>query len=158
MTGIDPAELATHPFLRGIPVGRIAALARACAPVTVPKGHRFFDEGDDARRFWLIRNGEVALDIHRPGHERLIVETLGQGELLGLSWLAPPFQWQFGALVVMQTTAYELDGGAVLAACELDPGLGYQLLRRAIAAASRRLQATRVRMLDLYALPARERP
>jgi hypothetical protein len=46
---------------------------------------------------------------------------------------------------------FEFNADAVRAACESDAGLGYQLMQRVMAAASSRLQATRVRMLDLYA-------
>jgi CRP-like cAMP-binding protein len=111
----------------------------------------FFAEGDTARRFWLIHSGHVALDVHAAGARALIVETLGRGDLLGLSWLVPPYQWQFNATAIHDTMTFEFNADAVRVACETDPGLGYQLLQRAMAVASSRLQATRVRMLDLYA-------
>jgi CRP-like cAMP-binding protein len=117
----------------------------------VPKGHLFFAEGDTARRFWLIRSGHVALELHAPQGRQLIVETLGEGDLLGLSWLIPPHQWQFSATAVQDTMTFEFNADAVRAACESDAGFGYQLLQRVMSAASSRLQATRVRMLDLYA-------
>ena len=154
MSGVTPAELAGHPFLRGMPDGHLAVLSRVCWVAPVRQGHLFFAEGDTARRFWLIRNGHVALDLQAPGDRQLIVETLGQGDLLGLSWLVPPYQWQFSATAVHDTMAYEFNADEVRAACESDPGLGYQLLRRVMSAASSRLQAARIRMLDLYAAPA----
>jgi CRP/FNR family cyclic AMP-dependent transcriptional regulator len=156
MTGVPADELAGHAFLRGMPAAQVAPLASASTLVTMPEGQRIFDEGSAASRFWLIRTGQVALDIHVPGRKRLFVETLGDGDLLGLSWLSPPLAWQFGAVAVADTTAYELDGAAVLAACDQHAQLGYQLLRRAMTAASRRLQATRVRLLDLYAVPGQD--
>jgi CRP/FNR family transcriptional regulator, cyclic AMP receptor protein len=151
---VSANELTGHPFLRGLPAGYGTVLAGACLVSRTPAGQRLFDEGEPATRFWLIRSGHVALDVHVPGRRRLIVETLGPGDLLGLSWLLPPFQWQFGAVAVTETEAFELDGTAVRAACDGDPGLGYQLLRRLLSAASGRLQATRIRMLDLYAASA----
>ena len=101
-----------------------------------------------------IRSGHVALDVHAPGGRQLIVETLDEGDLLGLSWLVPPYQWQFGATAVQDTMTFEFNVGAVRAACESDADLGYQLLQRVMSAALSRLQATRVRMLDLYAASA----
>ena len=151
MSGVTPAELADHAFLLGMADGHLAVLARDCWVVPVPKGHRLFAEGDTARRFWLIRSGRVALDVHAPGDRQLIVETLGQGDLLGLSWLVPPYQWQFSATAVADAMTFEFNADAVRAACESDAGLGYQLLQRVMSAASSRLQATRIRMLDLYA-------
>jgi CRP/FNR family transcriptional regulator, cyclic AMP receptor protein len=156
MTGVTPEELAGHAFLRGMPAALVAPLASASTLVTIQKDHRIFEEGAAATRFWLIRRGQVALDIHIPGRHQIIMETLGDGDLLGLSWVSPPLPWQFGAVALTDTTAYQVDGAAVLAACDQDPQLGYQLLRRAMAAASRRLQATRVRLLDLYAVPGQD--
>jgi CRP-like cAMP-binding protein len=145
------AELGDHAFLRGMPGAHVAVLAQSCRGTAARAGHRFFEEGGTADRFWLIRSGHVALDVSAPGRSRLIVETLGKGDLLGLSWLVPPYEWQFGATAVQDTTAFELNATAVRAACDADPGLGYQLLRRVMPAASSRLQAARIRMLDLYA-------
>ena len=150
MSGVTPADLAGHTFLRGMADGHLAVLSRLCWVAPVRQGHLFFTEGDTAHRFWLICSGHVALDLHAPGGRELIVETLGQGDLLGLSWLVPPYQWQFSAAAVHDTTTFEFNADAVRAACESDAGLGYELLQRVMAAASSRLQATRVRMLDLY--------
>jgi CRP/FNR family transcriptional regulator, cyclic AMP receptor protein len=148
--GAGAAELGGHAFLRGMPDHYVAMLARACRLTHVPEGYRFFAQGDPANLFWLISSGHVALDLHPPGR-RLIVETLGKGDLLGLSWLVPPYEWQFGATAVQDTITFELDAASVRAACDADPGLGYELLRRVMSAASSRLQAARIRMLDLYA-------
>ena len=151
------AELGDHAFLHGMPDAYIAVLAQACRGTAVRAGHRFFEEGGTANKLWLIASGHVALDVDVPGRSGLILETLGKGDLLGLSWLVPPYEWQFGATAVQQTTAFELDAAAVRAACEEDPGLGYQLLRRVMSEASSRLQAARIRMLDLYAVSGEAR-
>ena len=160
MSGVTPADLAGHTFLHGMTDGHLAMLSRLCWVAPVRRGHLFFTEGDTAHRFWLICSGHVALDLHAPGGRELIVETLGQGDLLGLSWLVPPYQWQFSAAAVHDTTTFEFNADAVRAACESDAGLGYGLLQRVMAAASSRLHATRVRILDLYGAPdaAQDRP
>ena len=153
MSGVTPDELGEHAFLRGMTDHHLAVLSRACWEAPVRAGHRLFEEGGTAHRFWLLRSGGVALDLHAPDRRGLIVETLGAGDLVGLSWLVPPYQWQFGATAVQDTVTFELNAIAVRAACEEDPGLGYALLRRVMSAASSRLHATRLRMLDLYAAP-----
>ena len=153
MSGVTPGDLAGHAFLRGMADSHLAVLARICWVAPVRQGRLLFAEGDTARRFWLIRSGHVALDVHAPGGRQLIVETLGPGDLLGLSWLVPPFHWQFSATAVQDTMTFEFNAEAVREACESDAGLGYQLLQRVMSAASSRLQATRIRMLDLYAAP-----
>ena len=153
MSGVAPAELGEHAFLRGMSGQHLATLARACWVVPLRAGHRLFEEGGTAQRFWLLQSGQVALDLHSPGRSGFIVETLGPGDLVGLSWLASPFQWQFGATAVQDTMTFEVNALAVRAACEDDPVLGYAVQRRVMSAALSRLQATRVRLLDLYGGP-----
>jgi CRP/FNR family transcriptional regulator, cyclic AMP receptor protein len=153
MSGVTPAALGGHAFLRGMAAHHIATLARACWVAPLRAGHRLFEEGGTAQRFWLLQSGQVALDLHSPGRSGFIVETLGPGDLVGLSWFVAPYQWQFGATAVEDTVTFELNAIAVRAACEEDPVLGYALLRRVMSAASSRLHATRVRMLDLYGGP-----
>jgi CRP-like cAMP-binding protein len=88
-----------------------------------------------------------------PGHGRVIIETLGRGDVIGLSWLLPPYQWRFGAVTTAPMQAFELDGRAVRAACDADPALGYELTRRFIGVVVHRLQATRDRLLEACAHP-----
>ena len=114
----------------------------------MPIGHRFFSAGGVPRQFWLIRAGQVALDIDA-GQRRIIVETLGRGEVVGLSWFLPTFEWQFGAVAVQPTEAFEFDAAAVRRSCDEDPAFGYELTRRLLAAVTGRLQATRAKLIDL---------
>jgi CRP/FNR family transcriptional regulator, cyclic AMP receptor protein len=151
VSGVAPSALAKHEFVRGLADRHVALLAGAASVVTAEPGHRLFEEGDHASRLWLIRSGHVALDLHVPGSQRLIVETIGSGEVIGLSWQAPPFRWQFGAEAIQPTTAFELDTGVLSEFCDADPELGYLLFRRLMTVAVHRLHAARIRMLDLYA-------
>ncbi len=158
MTGVTAAELGRHQFLRGLGEPHLAALAGLAGAVTVPAGFRFFEEGGHAQLFWLITSGRVALDLSVPGRAPLIVETLTAGDLMGLSWLAPPHEWQYGAGAVEATGAYQLDGSAVIGLCEDDPRFGSEFFARLMLVASRRLHSSRIRMLDLYAGPAGQGP
>ena len=153
MNAVAASVLADHAFLRGMPPGDVALLAGTAVAISVPAGHRLFDEGAPAENCWLLTAGQVALDLPMPGRPNLIVETLGRGDVMGFSWLSPPHQWQFGAQVLEPVTAFQLDGPAVQALCDDHPELGYQLATRMLAAAVRRLQATRIRLLDLYGPP-----
>ncbi len=151
MSGVSPADLAEHELLRGISDHHIAQLASVARLVTAEPGYRVFNEGGRADRFWLIRTGVVALDLYVRGPQRLIVETLGGGEVIGLSWWSPAHVWEFGAEAIQPTTAFELGTGVVIEMCDADPTLGYQFTRRLMTVAIHRLHATRVRMLDIYA-------
>lgn len=153
MTTAEMSVLGAQPFLRGMSAGQLAQLARHCRHVTVPVGQRLFEEGSTADKFWIIDAGQVALDAMVPGRSRVTVETLGRKDVIGLSWLLPPYQWRFGAITTQPMQAYEFDARAVRAACEADPALGFELSRRFSAIVLRRLQATRNRLLEACARP-----
>lgn len=142
--------LAAHPFLAGMPEAWLEALSRQAKRSPRHAGARLFHEGSPARHFWLIDQGTVALDMHLPGRGDVVVETLGPGTVVGWSWMFPPHTWHFGATAVTETQATEFDAAGVLRLCENEPALGYDLSRRFMAVLLDRLQATRVRLLDLY--------
>jgi CRP/FNR family transcriptional regulator, cyclic AMP receptor protein len=142
--------LAAHPFLSSLSAEHLRQLAPWATRSSFPAGARVFSEGGQADRFWLIRDGQVALDIYVPGRGDVVVETIGPGSVLGWSWLFPPYQWHLGATAVVQTFSVALDAAAVRRLCGTDPWLGLALHQRFVGVAVDRLQATRVRLLDLY--------
>jgi CRP/FNR family cyclic AMP-dependent transcriptional regulator len=145
--------LAEHPFLAGLEPAWLERLTEYAHPVHRNGGHRLFDSGRPALRFWLVCTGRVALDIDTPARGHVVIDTLGPGSVLGWSWLFPPRQWQFGAVVVEPIRAVEFSAPAVRQLMADDPALGYELTRRFMAVMYNRLQATRIRLLDLYAYP-----
>jgi CRP/FNR family cyclic AMP-dependent transcriptional regulator len=147
MIEVTAATLAAHPFLHGMSHDHLAVLAGAASDVTFPARQRLFEDGGRATRFWLIQSGQVALDLHVPGQGRMKIDTVGMGELLGWSWLYPPYKWAFGAVAASPVQAFEFDGCAVRACCESDPALGYELTQRLARVVAKRLQATRVRLV-----------
>jgi CRP-like cAMP-binding protein len=152
---VTGSELASHRFAAGLTLSQLDRLAAIASNIEVPAGTRLFEEGGRAAAMWLIRTGRIALDLHVPGRDRLIVETLAPGDELGLSWLLPSARWQFGAVAQVGVSAFELSSASVTDLCESDHELGYQLTRRLLGTAIGRLQAARIRILDLYATPPR---
>ncbi|WP_406404542.1 cyclic nucleotide-binding domain-containing protein [Streptomyces sp. NBC_00879] len=137
-------------FLHGLPSEGHDRLMACSHEVSFPAGTRIFDEGDTADRFWIIRTGTVTLDLQAQGR-RATVETLGHGDLLGWSWLVPPYDWRLGAEAFSLVRAHEFDATAVRALCDLDPAFGLALTRHVLEVVAHRLQATRIRLLDLHA-------
>jgi CRP/FNR family transcriptional regulator, cyclic AMP receptor protein len=154
MIEVTAEALSGHPFLHGMPRDQLAMRADTARDVTFPARYRLFEDGGRASRFWLIQSGHVTLDLHVPGQGRMKVETIGMGELLGWSWLFPPYRWSFGAVAALRVEAFEFDAQAVRACCEADPVLGYDLTQRLSRVLAKRLRATRVRLITTSVLPA----
>lgn len=141
-------------FLGDLPPGHRDRLLGFAHDVFLSAGSRIFEEGGAADHFWIIRSGLVALDVHEPGRGTTVVETLGEGELLGWSWLFEPYRWHLGAQTRRDVTAYEFDAHRVRAAIDQDPAFGLAITRCVAAVAiGRRLRAARTRLLDLYGPP-----
>lgn len=153
MIEVTAATLAAHPFLHGMPGNQLAVLGRAASDVRYPAGHRFFEDGGHATCFWLIQSGHVTVDVHVPGQGRVPIDTIGMGELVGWSWLFPPFMWAFGAVAASPVEAFEFDARAVRAWCTSDPALGYEVTRRVAEVLTRRLKSTRNRLITASIQP-----
>ena len=147
MIEVTTSALAAHPFLRGMPSSHLDALAAAASDVMFPAGHRIFTDGGYAGKFWLIRSGQVAVDLQVPGQGPVVIDTVGMGGLLGWSWLLPPYRWAFGGVCVTPVEVFEFDAAAVRDSCAADPVLGYDLTQRLIRALAGRLQSTRTRLI-----------
>jgi CRP/FNR family transcriptional regulator, cyclic AMP receptor protein len=155
---VDQARLiADFPVLARLGAGELGRLSAAARRVRFSARERVFSEGQQAEGCWLIHDGRVALDVFIPGRGLVVVQTLGAGDVLGWSWLVPPYRWHFGASATEPTTATLLDTVELRALADVDPGFGYALSRTLFEMMLHRLQATRARLLDLYRSPDDER-
>ncbi|AXE83539.1 cyclic nucleotide-binding domain-containing protein [Streptomyces sp. Go-475] len=131
---------------------RLMALSRE---VSFAEDARIFEADGTADRFWVIRSGAVSLDQQVNSLQRVTVANLGAGDLLGWSWLFPPYTWDFGAVAFSPVRAYEFDAGAVLRLCEEDPQLGLTLVRNVAEVLAHRLEMTRGKLMEQYTLHRR---
>jgi CRP-like cAMP-binding protein len=129
--------------------GRLMELARE---VSFPEDTRIFEAGGTADRFWVIRSGAVSLTQQVTAVQGVTVATLGSGDLLGWSWLFPPYRWDFGAEAFSPVRAYEFQAQPVLRLCEEDPALGLTLMRIVAEILAYRLETTRNKLMEQYAL------
>lgn len=138
-------------FLRGLERAYLERLASLSRHISLPAQSRLFDEEMPARCFWIIDAGQVALDALVPGAGRVVIEKLGRGDVVGLSWLEPPYQFRYGGVTTQPMQAFEFDAAKVRAACHDDPEFGYAVLDRFLVVAYHRLQVTRARLLRALA-------
>lgn len=138
------------PFLGGMSQQRLVLLAGCASNVHFDAGEVIFREGDQADTFYVIRHGTVAIELHAPARNPMTVETLEAGDVLGWSWLFPPYRTHFDARALSSVRATGFDGACLRGKCEDDPALGYDLVTRFAQVFTERLHWTRLRLLDVY--------
>jgi CRP-like cAMP-binding protein len=139
-----------HPFFRGLPAPVLSTIAGCASNESFPAGGFLCREGQPAERFFLPRFGRVAVEIATPEGGPVTVETVEEGDVLGWSWLFPPYRWHFDARALTLVRALALDGACLRKKCEDDRALGYELMKRFAQLAVQRLEATQLQLLDLY--------
>lgn len=154
--GID-SIIREHPFFQNMEE-RFQTLIAGCASnQRFEADERLICEGEMADTFYLIRHGAVAIEVHPPGQKSVILETLHENDILGWSWLVPPYRWMFDGRATQLTRVIALDGACLRKKTEADHSLGYELYKRIIPVMSERLGAARLRLLDVYGNPQQDR-
>ncbi len=142
--------LREHPFFHGMEDRHIQLIAGCSMNVRFEAGQVLFHEGDPADHFYLVREGLVSVQVMIPHDGLTTVQTVGAGEVLGWSWLFPPYRWHFDARAQPPTHALAFDGKCLRAKCEEDHDLGYEIYKRFMQIVTGRLEATRLQLLDMY--------
>jgi len=143
------AYLPEHPFFAGLDPATLELAAGCAVNVHFKPGALLFREGDPADVFYVLRHGRVAIQMRTPT-EDVLLDTAHEGDVVGWSWLVPPYRWTFDATATEDTSAIAFDGTCLRGKCEGDAVLGYALLQRVVLVMSDRLHSARVRLLDLY--------
>lgn len=144
--------LPAHPFFAGLAPDAIELAAGCAVHVHFRPGEFLFHEGDQADTFYVLRRGRVSIQMRTPT-EGVMLDTAQDADVVGWSWLIPPYRWTFDARATEETTAIAFDGVCLRGKCENDATLGYAMLQRVVRMMSARLHSARVRLLDLYGAP-----
>jgi CRP-like cAMP-binding protein len=142
------------PLLKGLSSNHLQTLADNAMQSQFKDGELIFREGDPANRFYLIQSGRVAVESSLKDGHAVRLQTLGAGEVLGWSWLFPPYYWHFDARALAPISAIFFYGTRLREECEKDHDLGYELMKRVAGVVVQRLQATRRQLLQSHELPA----
>lgn len=142
--------LGDHPFLREIPPGLLDRIVACSHEASFQPGAFIFREGGSADHMYLLRSGRVVLEITVPPRGTMRVETLGAGDILGLSWLIAPYRWQADAHVMEPTDAIVVNTACLRGKLDEDPVLGYAVTKSMVHQLYERLERARLQRLDVY--------
>lgn len=150
MAPFSSAVVNEHPFLHGLH-GKLRSLLVDCSADEIfQPGAYLLREGAVADKFFLVRRGLVAVEVAVPVRPPIVVETVNEGEVLGWSWMIPPYRTVFSARAQAEVETLTFNAQCLRAAMEADPELGYAISKRLLPVMAHRLTAARLQMLDLY--------
>ena len=149
METLEPI-IAEHPFFQGMKPEHIRLITGCAANVRFEPGEYVGRESEPANRFWVIRQGRMALEIHAPERGPLLIQTLDDGDVAGWSWVVPPYHLRFDIHAVTATRAIMFDGECLRGKFAGDHELGYEMMQRFSHVMLRRLEAMSLQLLDLY--------
>jgi CRP-like cAMP-binding protein len=149
---IDNLEriIGSHPFFAGLGDAFCGLVCGCTRNVVFAPGDYLLHEGQDANEFFLLRSGQVAVEVAAAGRGTLPLMTAGDGDIVGLSWLIPPYRWRHDARALTPVRALGIDARCLRAKCEADHHLGYELMKRVVPVLLSRLESARLQMLDVY--------
>jgi CRP-like cAMP-binding protein len=143
-------RIAATKFCKGMESRHVSLLAERAGERDFSSGAFIFREGEEAHQFYIIHAGKVSLEVSTPERGAIVVQTIGAGDALGLSWLFPPFHWHFDARAVEATSMFAFDAAWLREKIGEDRDFGYEVLKRVAQVMVGRLQATRLQMTDMY--------
>jgi CRP-like cAMP-binding protein len=139
-----------HPFLAGMNRTHLTLLTDCAVVRHFNNNQTILREGELANGFYLIETGKVMLESDTGSGQSTLLQTSGMGDLLGWSWMFPPYIWQFTARAIEPTTALFFYAAILREYCEKDHSLGYELLKRISSVMVTRLQAAHDQIVSLY--------
>ncbi|MCL4812384.1 MAG: cyclic nucleotide-binding domain-containing protein [Vicinamibacteraceae bacterium] len=142
--------LAEHPFFSGLAPDHLKLFAGCAVTLRVDSGEFLFREGELARSFFVVRHGSIAITSVTPQEGLVTIQTLDEGDILGWSWLLPPYRWHFGARALEPAALISLDATCVRTKCEHDHEFGYEIMRRFAQVMASRLEATHLQLMNVY--------
>lgn len=144
------ATLARHRFFRPMPAALRSRLAAHSSPAEFQTGAALLATDIEVSRFFAILGGRVAIGLRSPHRGLRVIETLHAGDLVGWSWLLPPYRSHFDAIAMEPVQAIAFDAAGVRAHLEDDPRSGMEFVLRVASLIEERLDCARMCLLDLY--------
>ena len=139
-----------HDFFKNLPNDFIEELIQIAHLKSYKAGEYIFKEGGKAEHFFIILSGQINLELHAPSQKPIIVQSLKGEEILGWSWMYPPYEWTYDAHAVRDGQMFMIEGKALSELCEKNPECGYRLMHKFSEMMIQRLKSARIQLLDLF--------
>lgn len=139
-----------HPLFNGMDPARVDFIAGCGSLQRFAEGELIARENQPADSFYLLLEGRAAIEVHHPNQPAVPVMTLGANDVVGWSWLIPPYRWEFDIRAVTPLRTVQFDGRCLRDKCEADTAMGFDLLRRLLATMAARVHQSRFQSLDVY--------
>lgn len=143
--------LSEQKFFQDMKKEAIEFLAESAKPRTVKKDEVLFRFDEPADSFFIVESGQIALEVAAIEGPSLKMQHVGQGSLIGWSWLIKPYRWSFQGRAEEDSELHEFDGVRIREYCEAHPEFGYELFKRFAQLMSQRLMYARQTMVDEWA-------
>lgn len=140
--------LSGHAFFSDFSEDVLKFLCECSSPCEIKKGQILFRLGENADKFYVVLNGQISIEMPAIMGPTMEIQTLGNDQVVGWSWLMSPYQWSFQTMAEEDTELLQFDGAAILARCEQEPEFGYEVLKKFAGLMSVRLNAARRKMMD----------
>lgn len=142
--------LRAHAFFRDLPDADVEFIAGCGRNKIVKAGEWLAHEGDPADTFYILRSGKASIIAHIPQRGEVILQTVTGDDVVGWSWLFPPYQWTFSVRALDTVHAVELNGVCLREKCDRDNSMGYRLMKKFVEFMTSRVRATRMQLMDVY--------
>ena len=140
--------LSAHEFFSEFSDDSLKFLCECSSMREIKKGQILFLQGEHADKFYVVRSGRISLQMPAIMGPTLEIQAVDEDQVLGWSWLISPYQWNFQTKAEDDSELLQFDGAAILARCEQDPKLGFELVKKFAALMSMGLNAARLKMMD----------
>jgi CRP-like cAMP-binding protein len=138
-------------FVAGLEDAALDRLAGMARRRTAAAGEIVLGEGSRSDELGVVVSGRLALRMLVPERGMTTILTVEPGDLYGWSAIVPPNRATSTVVAVEAAELIAFDGMALRVALAADHDLAAAVYPRVLQAVSRRLEATRLQLLDLFA-------
>jgi CRP/FNR family transcriptional regulator, cyclic AMP receptor protein len=125
----------------------LADLGRLAA---IEAGDVLTREGEPNDNVGIVLSGRIALRLRVPERGNVTILTVEPGDVVGWSALVPPHRASSTAVALVPTELALFDGAALRDALGRDQQLAAEIYPLLLNAVARRLEGTRLQLLDLF--------